>query len=45
MIRIVVYLSDGREISGSYQYLEALARLQFAQTLPSYVGFDIVGAV
>ena len=44
MIKIIVYLRDGRELSGSYPYLEALARLEFAQKLPSYVSFDILGA-
>ena len=45
MIKLVVYLSDGRELSGSYPYLEALARLQFASTLPLYQGFDLRDAI
>ena len=45
MIRLIVYLKDGRELSGTYDYLSALARLQFAAGLPDYAGFDIVGAV
>lgn len=43
-IRLVVYLTDGRELSGSYHYLEALARLHFARTLPAYVDFDLLEA-
>lgn len=45
MITLVVFLSDGRELSGKYHYLEALARLQFAATLPSYEGFELTEAV
>ena len=45
MIKIVVFLKDGRTLSGTYDYLGAWARLHFARTLPDYVGFDIVGAV
>ncbi len=44
MIKLIVYLRDGRTLAGSYHYLEALARLKFAATLPDYIGFDIVGA-
>ncbi len=44
-IKLVVYLTDGRTLSGSYHYLECLARLQFAATLPLYAGFDLVEAV
>ena len=44
MIKIIVYLRNGRTISGTYDYLSALERLKFAATLPDYVGFDIVGA-
>lgn len=43
-IKLVVYLKDGRELSGSYPYLECLARLQFAATLPDYAGFDLLEA-
>ena len=43
-IRLVVFLRDGRTLSGSYHYLEALARLQFAATLPDYLGFDLLEA-
>ena len=45
MIRIIVYLKDGRELSGTYDYLGALARLQFAATLPNYEGFDLAEAI
>lgn len=45
MIRLIVFLSDGRELSGTYHYLEALARLEFAQSLPQYQGFDLTDAV
>ncbi len=43
-VRFVVFLNDGRELAGDYPYLEALARLQFAATLPAYVGFDLLEA-
>ena len=45
MIHLTVCLSDGRELSGNYDYLSALARLQFAATLPNYAGFNITEAV
>lgn len=45
MITLVVYLTDGRELSGRYHYLEALARLKFAATLPTYQGFDLTEAI
>jgi hypothetical protein len=40
-ILLTVYLADGRTLCGTYDYLAALARLQFARTLPGYVGFDL----
>lgn len=40
-IKLVVYLKDGRELSGSYHYLEALARLDAASKLDLYAGFDL----
>ena len=43
-IKLTVFLRDGRELSGSYPYLEALARLDFARHLPLYSGFNIDGA-
>lgn len=45
MIKLIVYLSDGRELSGNYEYLAALARLSFARELPLFQGFDIRDAV
>lgn len=45
MIKLTVYLSDGRELSGTYDYLSAGTRLDFASRLPEYVGFDIEDAV
>lgn len=44
-IKLVVFLTDGRELAGTYGYMEALARLDFARALPNYAGFDIRGAV
>lgn len=44
-IELVVYLKDGRELAGTYHYLECLARLDFARALPGYVGFDLREAV
>ena len=44
MIRLVVYLKDGRELSGAYHYLEALARLQWAAQQAQYAGFDLLDA-
>lgn len=43
-IKLIVYLRNGRTLSGTYDYLSALERLRFASSLPDYVGFDIVGA-
>jgi len=45
MVKLVVYLSDGRELSGNYDYLSALARLDWARGLPGYVGFDLLDAI
>ena len=44
-IKLIVYLTNGRELSGVYDYLSALERLQFARTLPDFHGFDLVEAV
>ena len=44
MVKLVVFLSDGRELSGTYGYLEALARLDFARSLPLYSDFNIEAA-
>lgn len=44
-IKLTIYLDDGREFSGSYHYLEVLARLQFAAALTGYRGFDLTEAV
>lgn len=44
-IKLVVYLTDGRELAGSYHYLEALARLDAARHFPLYAGFDLLEAV
>ena len=44
-IKLVIFLRDGRELSGSYPYLEALARLHFAASLPGYYGFELLEAV
>lgn len=44
-IKLTVYLKDGRELSGSYDYAGALARLKFAATLSDYVGFELTEAV
>ncbi len=43
-IKLVVYLKDGRELSGSYPYLECLARLQWARGQQNYLGFDLLEA-
>ena len=43
-IKLTVFLRDGRTLSGSYGYLEALARLDFARTLPLYLDFDLTEA-
>ena len=41
MIKLTVFLRDGRTLSGSYDYMGVLARLHFAQGLEGYVGFDL----
>lgn len=43
-VKLIVFLKDGRTLSGTYSHLAALARLAFARDLPNYAGFDIVGA-
>lgn len=43
-IKLVVFLRDGRTLSGSYDYLGVLARIYFAKT-PEYLDFDLVKAV
>jgi len=43
-IKLIVYLRDGRTLSGTYDYLGALARLDFARALPDYLGFDLLQA-
>ena len=45
MVKLVVYLSDGRELSGNYDYLSALARLDWARRQTEYAGFEILEAV
>ena len=44
-IKLPIYLKDGREISGSYPYLECLARLDWARRQAQYAGFDLADAV
>lgn len=41
MIRLTVTLSDGRELSGVYDYLSALSRLEFAKKLPNFVSYTM----
>lgn len=45
MILLTVFLTDGRELSGRYHYLEALSRLAWARDLPDYAGFDLTEAI
>ena len=35
-LKLTVYLKDGRTLSGTYPYLTAMAREEFARTLPGY---------
>jgi len=42
-LRLTVYLTDGRVLSGVYDWLGALARLDYARTLPTYKDF-VLGA-
>lgn len=44
MMRLTVTLTDGRTISGVYDWLGVLARLQFARTLPDFADFTITAA-
>ena len=41
-MRLKVFLSDGRELSGVYHWAAALARLDFARTLPTFKSFSLV---
>ncbi len=43
-VRLTVRLKGGRELSGTYHYLGALARLDFARTLPDFDGFTLGAA-
>ncbi len=43
-IKLVVYLKDGRELSGSYPYLECLSRLDWARKQDDYLDFDLQDA-
>ena len=45
MIKLTVFLEGGRTLSGSYDYIGVLARLQFAQGLDGYLGFDLDGDI
>lgn len=45
MIRLVVYLKNGRTLSGTYPYMEALSRLDWARRQDGYAGFDLLGAI
>lgn len=42
-MRLTVYLTDGRELSGVYDWLGAMARLSFAKSLPTFKNF-VLGA-
>ena len=42
-MRLTVFLTDGRTLSGTYDYLGALERLRFAVTLPLFADFDLSG--
>jgi hypothetical protein len=44
MIRLTVFRTDGPPLVGVYPYLCALARLDFARTLPNFSGFDMGAA-
>jgi hypothetical protein len=43
-VRLTVYKKDGTSLSGRYSYLSALARVDFARTLPEYAGYKITEA-
>lgn len=43
-MRLTVKLKDGRTISGVYDYLGALARLDFARDLDTFLDFTLEAA-
>ncbi len=43
-MRLTVTLTDGRVLSGVYDWLGALARLGFAKTLPNFCDFTLTEA-
>lgn len=45
MMLLTVRLSDGRILSGTYDYLGALARLDFAKKMPAFLDFTITEAL
>ena len=44
MIRLAVQLKDGRTLSGQYDWLSAMARIEFAKDLPNFAGFYFTGS-
>lgn len=44
MMRLTVTLNDGRTLSGVYDYLSCLARIDFARNLPDFLDFTITEA-
>lgn len=44
MMRLTVKLNDGRILSGVYDYLGALARLDFARGLDTFSDFTLEAA-
>jgi hypothetical protein len=40
-LRLTVSLTDGRTLSGTYPYLCALSRLEFAAALPNFKDFHM----
>ena len=44
MMLLTVRLTDGRTLSGTYDYLGALARLDFAKRLDTFKEFTITEA-
>ncbi len=45
MIKLTVFLKDGRELTGTYTYEQAFSRLAWAQEQPNYDCCELTEAV
>lgn len=44
MLKLIIYLKDGREVSGVYHWSEALKKLKVAAAEPSFLDFHFAEA-